>query len=149
MQSIAAKYLQEQQPNSISHNANIWHQRVYYVKRKKIPVTKCYHPVSIEILEPVIPSPTLLSEVICHVLLMRLLNSCSCTKCQVGPVRRVLDFESIQGFNTHWGNIFAGIFCFHIESSKASDANIGIIANPLKWYWGTHVMVWFISVAQT
>ena len=38
---------------------------------------------------------------------------------------RVLDLEwEIQGFNTHWSNIFYWIFLF--SRSKASDAKFGI-----------------------
>ena len=48
--------------------------------------------------------------------------------CQVSVERSMLDLGSeVQWFNTHWGNIFLLDFLF--SHSKASDANIGIIAN--------------------
>ena len=41
----------------------------------------------------------------------------------------MLNLESeVQGLNTHWGNILLLDF-FLFSHSKASDANIGIIAN--------------------
>ena len=50
------------------------------------------------------------------------------SSCQVSVERSMLDLESeVQWFNTHWGNILLlEIFFLH---SKASDTNIGIIAN--------------------
>ena len=48
--------------------------------------------------------------------------------CQMSSEGRLLDLESeIQGFNTHWGNIL--LVDFFYSYSKASGANIGIIAN--------------------
>ena len=48
--------------------------------------------------------------------------------CQVSVERSMLDLGSeVQWFNTHWGNILLLEFLF--SRSKASDANIGIIAN--------------------
>ena len=48
--------------------------------------------------------------------------------CQVSVERSMLDLGSeVRWFNTHWGNILLLEFLF--SRSKASDANIGIIAN--------------------
>ena len=48
--------------------------------------------------------------------------------CQVSVERSMLDLGSeVQWFNTRWGNILLLEFLF--SHSKASDANIGIIAN--------------------
>ena len=50
------------------------------------------------------------------------------SKCPVSVGRSMLDLASeVQWFNTHWGNILLLDFLF--SRSKASDANIGIIAN--------------------
>ena len=48
--------------------------------------------------------------------------------CQISPERSALDMESeVQVFNTHWSNIL--LLDSFFSCSKASDANIGIIAN--------------------
>ena len=48
--------------------------------------------------------------------------------CQVSVETSMLDLAwRVQGFNTHWGNILLLDFLF--SRSKASDANISIIAN--------------------
>ena len=55
-------------------------------------------------------------------------NDLLSSTCQVSVERSTLDLESeVEWFNTHWGNIMLLELLF--SHSKASDANIGIIAN--------------------